>query len=122
MASFRIVFFREHEGNVPFLDWFSDLSDKARDKVLVRLERLVEMGPRLRRPEAGYLGNSIYELRIKHLGVNHRVLYFFHKRSAVVISHGFFKQRAKVPAIEWQRASSRRQAFRENPTAHTHEE
>lgn len=122
MASFRIVFFREQGGDVPFLDWFSDLSDKAKDKVLVRLERLAAMGPRLRRPEADYLGNSIYELRIKHLGVNHRVLYFFHERSAVVISHGFFKQRAKVPPIEWQRASNRRQAFRKNPTAHTHEE
>ncbi len=62
----------------PFLDWFDGLPPKAQDKCRVRIERLRELGHELRRPEADYLRDGIYELRVKHQGVNYRLLYFFH--------------------------------------------
>jgi phage-related protein len=86
----------------------------------VRIERLEELGHELRRPEADYLKDGIYELRAKHAGVNYRMLYFFHGRTAVVLSHGFSKQRAKVPEHEIRMAVNRKTRFELTPKQHTH--
>lgn len=65
------------------------------------------MGHALRRPEADYLRDGIYELRASYQGVHYRMLYFFSGRNAVVISHGFSKQR-EVPESEIKRAIMRK--------------
>jgi hypothetical protein len=52
------------------------------------LERLREMGHELRRPEADFLRDGVYELRVSLQGVHHRILYFFHVTIAAVVSHG----------------------------------
>jgi phage-related protein len=108
-------------GSVPLLDWFDGLSLKARAKCLVRLERLAELGHQLRRPEADYLRDGIHELRIKHEGINYRILYFFHGREVVVVSHGISKQRSDVPNAEIEIAITRKRMFTQNPRAHTYE-
>jgi phage-related protein len=82
---------------------------------------LSDLGRELRRPEADYLRNDIYELRIKLRRVNYRVLYFFHGREIVVLSHGLQKERA-VPPREIDLAVRRRAEFERNPQLHTHEE
>jgi phage-related protein len=115
----NVVFFCEIDGTVPILKWFARLPRKAQDKCRVRIERLAEMGHELRRPEADYLGNGIHELRAKHSGVNYRMLYFFHGQKAVVLSHGFSKQQAKVPTREIQAAVERRNRFRADASRHT---
>jgi len=56
----------------------------ARDKCIAKVERLTEYGHELRRPDADYLRDDIYELRAKFGHVNFRRLYFFHARGAVV--------------------------------------
>lgn len=73
-------------------------------------------------PRARTLENGIYELRAKHGGVNYRLLYFFHGQQAVVVSHGFTKQQAKVPKKEIRLAMKRKQEYEANPAKHTHEE
>jgi len=45
------------------LDWLDHLFKKIQAKAPVRIERLAEMGHELRRPEADYLRENIYELR-----------------------------------------------------------
>lgn len=80
------------------------------------------MGHELRRPEADYLRDGIYELRAKHLGVNYRILYFFHSGVAVVLSHGITKQASEVPPREIDLAIRRREQFAANPDRHTYEE
>jgi phage-related protein/DNA-binding XRE family transcriptional regulator len=87
----RLVAYREVDRNVPLRDWLDELPSKARDKCLVRLQRLAELGHELRRPEAAPLRDGIHELRMKHQTVNYRMLYFFVGRDAVVVSHGFTK-------------------------------
>ena len=117
-----MVFYREENGAVPFLEWFEDLNRKAQDKCLVRIERLGELGHELRRPEADSLRDGIHELRAKHQRVNYRILYFFHRQEVVVISHGITKQQAEVPSSEIERAIERRREFAANPARHTCEE
>jgi phage-related protein len=116
------VLYRDEDGNVPLLAWLGSLPAKAQDKCVVRIERLGKLGHELRRPEADYLRDDIYELRAKHLGVNYRLLYFFHGREAVVLSHGFSKQRAKVPRKEIELAVERKDRFLTDPDKYSHEE
>jgi len=62
MSRTRVVVYCEEDGLSPFVDWFGKLPEYARDKVIVRLERLAELDHELRRPEANYLRDGIYEL------------------------------------------------------------
>jgi phage-related protein len=111
--------YRERDGSCPFLDWYGELPVKAQAKCLVRLERLRELGHELRRPEADYLRDGIYELRIRFQQVHFRVLYFFHGTVAAVVSHGIVKEGA-VPAREIDRAIQRKKCFEADPAGHSH--
>jgi phage-related protein len=116
-----VVLYREEDGSCPFLNWFSRLQPKAQDKCYLRLERLRELGHELRRPEADYLRDGIYEIRVSIQGVHHRILYFFNGRVAAVVSHGLVKERM-VPPGEIDRAAERKKLFEQDPAKHTYEE
>src|SRR5260370_35471383 len=76
---------------------------KVRLKCLERIARLAELGNELRRPEADYLRDAIYELRASYQGVHYRLLYFFAGKAVVVLSHGITKER-EVPDKKIDRA------------------
>ena len=116
----RLVLYAE-EGASPVLEWFRVLPERVYAKGLDRVERLAELGHELRRPEADYLGEGIYELRWRVQSVNYRLLYFFHGREVVVLSHGLTKE-DRIPPREMNLAIRRKAAFQKNPEAHTREE
>jgi phage-related protein len=116
----EVVIFAAADGSSPLLKWMDELQVKARDKCIVRIERLAELGHELRRPEADYLRDDIYELRVRHGNVHHRVLYFFHEGRAI-LSHGCTKEDV-VPPAEIDRAIANRTRFIQNPARHTYEE
>lgn len=121
MPETKVVFYREDDGTVPLLDWFDTLPAKLQDKCRARIERLRRFGHELRRPIADLLRDDIYELRVAHLGVHYRMLYFFHGKAATVVSHGLVKQR-RVPPKEIDTAIKRKKNFAADPLKHTHEE
>jgi phage-related protein len=121
MPRTNVVFYKEEDGSVPVLEWLDSLQPKALDKCVVRIERLKELGHELRRPEADFLRDGIYELRVGLQHVNYRMLYFFHGRTAAILSHGLVKESA-VPAREVEKAIERKRKFEKDPKAHTHEE
>lgn len=88
---------------------------------MARIEQLKQEGHALRRPEADFLREKIYELRVGFQGVNYRMLYFFHGNIAAVISHGIVKE-DKVPPKEIDKAIERMKKFEADPKAHTYEE
>lgn len=98
MPRTRVILYREDDGSCPFLEWFSELPPKVQDKCYLRLERLREMGHELRRPEADFLRDGIYELRVGWQGVHYRILYFFHGAAAAVVSHALVKKREVPPS------------------------
>ena len=112
-----VIFYQDAGGRVPLLDWLDGLPDKARLKCLARLQRLETLGHGLRRPEADYLRDEIYELRASFQGVHYRMLYFFFKTQAIVVSHGLKKAR-EIPAAEINRAIARRVQFERAPEQH----
>lgn len=118
MATTELVFYQEEDGIVPLVEWFNDLPAKVIQKCQAKLERLEELGHELRRPEADYLRDEIYELRASCQGVHYRMLYFFHGRLAVVVSHGLVKERA-VPPRDIDLAVKRKARFEAKPDRHT---
>jgi phage-related protein len=121
MPRTRVVFYQEDDGTVPLLEWLDALPRPAIVKCRVKIDRLKELGHELRRPEADYLRDGIYELRVRLARVNYRMLYFFHRNVAAVVSHGVIKE-AAVPSREIDLAVSHKRAFEKDPTAHTYEE
>ena len=121
MPKIAVVFYQEVAGTVPVLDWLDRLPAKAQDKCRLRIERLRDVGHKLRRPEADYLRDGIYELRVGFRGMNYRMLYFFHGRVAAVLAHGLVKER-KVPPREIEEAIRRKRKFELDPERHTYKE
>ncbi len=100
MAQTEVFFYREpKDDSVPLLQWLDDLPMKVQAKCSERIDRLGELGHELRRPEADFLRDGIYELRASYQGVHYRMLYFFAGKAVVVVSHGLAKER-EVPARE----------------------
>jgi len=118
MPRVEVVFYREDEQTVPMRDWLDGIPRKAQAKCLARLGRLELMGHELRRPEADYLRDGIYELRVRMQSVNYRMLYFFHGRMAAVVSHGVLKEK-EVPPKEIDLAVRRKRLFEADPVAHS---
>jgi hypothetical protein len=77
MPPTEVVIFAEDDGSAPLLEWLDGQAPKVQDKCLVKIDRLHELGYELRRPEADFLRDGIYELRVRHRSVNYRILYFF---------------------------------------------
>ena len=117
MPKTDVVLFREDEESVPLVEWLDTLPKKAQAKCVGALRRLELLGHELRRPEADYLRDDIFELRVGLQGVNYRMLYFFQGRTVVVVSHGLIKERF-VPPKEIDRAIERRRRFMADPKLH----
>lgn len=80
MRETEVILFSEDDGSVPVLAWMDKLPPKAQDKCIVKIERLAALGHELRRPEADYLRDGIYELRVALQGIQYRILYFFSRK------------------------------------------
>lgn len=120
MPKTEVIFFAEEDGSSLLLEWLDRIPPKAQDKCIVKIERLGELGHELRRPEADYLRDGIYELRVSFRGINYRILYFFHGRQAI-LSHGLTKE-SEVPSGEIDFAINRRKLFEGDPLKYTYEE
>ena len=121
MPQTRLLFFQDTDGVAPVLEWLKDLragNPKAYAKCVVRIRRLVELGHELRRPEADFLRDGIYELRARLGTVNYRILYFFHGRNVAVLAHAITKGN-EIAVVEINRAMERKRAFVASPIAHT---
>lgn len=121
MPAINVVFYQEKPGDSPVVGWLQTLNKtnpRAYDKCRAAIVRLALLGHELRRPEADYLRDNIYELRIRMGSVNYRLLYFFHRRTVSVVAHGLTKEFA-VPATDIKQAIIRKAAFTANPAAHT---
>jgi phage-related protein len=117
MPPVEVLLFKEDDGTVPLIDWFSRLPQKARVKCMTWLGRLETFGHELQRPDADYLRDGIYELRVGLQGLNYRMLYFFHGTTIVVVSHGLLKERV-VPSLEIEKALERKTKFEKNSALH----
>ncbi len=116
---------REKSGRVPLLDWLDRLPRRARDKCIVRVERLAAQGTALTRPDSVSLGNDLRELRASHMGIRYRMVYFpgqvgaAEEPQGLVISHGAERLRDTTSA-EIERALRSRSAYEQAPRLRVH--
>lgn len=120
MPRTEVVLYADVDGSCPVLEWLDRQQPKGQDKCLVRIERLVELGHELRRPEADTLRDGIHELRASYRRLQYRILYFFHQGTAV-LTHGILKE-GRVPDVEIERARKWRRAYELNPQRHSYQE
>lgn len=122
MPQTKLLFYMEPNGESPVYAWFMALrkkDPKAWANCRVRLAQLANTGHELRRPASDYLRDDIRELRAKHGNIQYRILYFFHGQNVAVLAHGMIKKGSGVDDTDIERAIQRREAFRQNPEAHT---
>ena len=117
MSRVKVLFYADEDGNAPVDLWLQKLPKKAQAKGIVRIFRLGEMGFELKRPEADYLQDDIYELRWSWQRVNYRILYFFHGQETVILAHGLTKE-DRIPKSDLNIAVQRKQIFTKAPTRH----
>jgi len=120
MPRTQVHFYRD-DGAVPVRDWLAELltrDRKAAANCIAVIRRLAEAGHELRRPQADYLRDGIYELRAKRGRVNYRLLYFFHGRNITVLSHALTKE-DRVNQIDIDRAIQRKKKYEKDPEGHT---
>ena len=102
--SYTLEFYRTPKGTEPALDYIRSQIKSHRSKIGRALQYLEDLGHLARRPQVDYLGDQIYELRVAIEQHQHRLLYFFHGRSIIVITSGILKNEGKVPPSETDRA------------------
>jgi hypothetical protein len=128
MPATHVIFYAEQDES-PFLAWLDEQQEKVQDKIFDAIARLEQLGYELRRPEAEYLRDDIYELRVKKGHVNYRPLYFFDDAKdragrvtlrRAVIAHGCTKE-GRVEARDIDLAAKRRKQYLANRAAHTYE-
>ena len=125
MPETQVVFYQETDGEVPVLEWLTQLVKQNRKgyaNCVARIGQLAANGYELRRPAADYLTDGMYELRAKHIRVQYRILYFFYGQNVAILAHAITKEEEAVPAIDIERALRRKRLFEENPEAHTYVE
>ena len=109
---------------MPVLEWLSGIHKrdrKAYAKCVARIRRLAAEGHELRRPEADYVREGIYELRARKGRVNYRILYFFHGSNVALLANAITKE-SDVPATEIDRALRCKRLFEKDPERHTYKE
>lgn len=92
----QILFYEDHRGKCPVLEFINDLSAKDRAKINNDLRLLDEFGPNLGMPHARRIEGKLWELRPG----DNRLFYFLYIDGKFVILHGFRKQSMKTPEKE----------------------
>jgi putative component of toxin-antitoxin plasmid stabilization module len=124
LPKIQVVFYQEADGRAPVREWLADLrrrDSRAHARCVARIERLAELGHELRRPEADFLRDGLYELRARGGRVNYRILYFFHGRGVAILAHAVTKEDA-VSEMDLRRALERKRLLEVDPGRHVHED
>ena len=104
---YRIYFYRNRRGERPVEEYLKGLEPRHRQKIATRLELLAQEGPALKRPYADVVSGPLRELRIGLGRLEHRILYYFVVRDAVVLLHAFTKKTQELPRREMDAALER---------------
>lgn len=92
-----IEYFESTEGNYPVLEFMKGIADKKMAaKILRAIDLLETIGNEIRQSHNKYLGNGIYELRIKQGSNIARVFYFYYHGKQIVLTNGYMKKENKT--------------------------
>jgi phage-related protein len=107
----EIVFYRKENGRSPIEDFISKLNVHEKIEIAAHLDALRQLGSKARRPLVDFLEDGIYELRIRIVKKQIRVLYFFFQRDRIVVTDAFIKKSTKSYSKEIKKAKRFREDF-----------
>lgn len=99
----NIVFYIDHRGKCPPLEFINKLPNMEQAKIRNALRLLQEFGPTLSSPHAKQIKGKLWELRPGGI----RLFYFAFIDQQFVILHGYRKQSQKAPDREIEIALKR---------------
>lgn len=108
---FDIDFYRLPDGTAPVEEFLDTLTVKMRNKALDSLLILEEFGNSLREPYSKYMGNGLFELRIKFSSDISRIFYFFYADNKIILTNGFIKKTQKTPRAQLKLARQYKAAY-----------
>lgn len=103
--NYSIAYYEKESGECPVREFIQPF-DAVREMPVIyaRMALLEEHGPQLKRPYADLLRDKIYELRFKIAKKQVRILYFFARDKAIILTNAFIKKTKSVPDNEIERA------------------
>lgn len=110
-SKWNVIYYKTSKGESPVEEFINIRSENNRLKIFSIIDYLEEVGINLPRPYADYLGDGIYELRVKLSGDETRTLYFFCFENYIILTHTFIKTSERVPEKEINRALKYKQDF-----------
>lgn len=121
MDRFKLVFYKDSDGNKPVAEFIRSLDIKLKAKVVADSHLLEEYGNMAREPLSKQLTDHIFELRTI-LGNNIvRILYFFDNDRIIIATNGFAKKTKKTPRREIELAEKRRLDYFRRKEENTYE-
>lgn len=111
LERFEVIAYTKTDGTVPVNEFLYQLPEHMRAKALRELDLLAEYGNLLREPYSKYLGDGLFELRIKDGSDISRILYFFFTGRRIILTNGFIKKSRKLPSGEKKLAKKYRQDY-----------
>ncbi|MFA5916979.1 MAG: type II toxin-antitoxin system RelE/ParE family toxin [Candidatus Gracilibacteria bacterium] len=93
----QIIFYQKQNGKVPVKEFLNELAIKNSDlnaKILQKIDLLLL--DRLGKDEVKYIGDKIYELRIKQSSNISRIFYFTIQNEKIVLLDGIIKKTQKL--------------------------
>ena len=108
---YQVEFYTTETGSEPVKDFLDNLDLKMRAKALRELTILQDKGNTLREPHSKYIGNGIFELRIKFASNISRIFYFFYVNNKIILTNGFIKKQQKTPPSEIEKAMKYKKSY-----------
>lgn len=111
MQGFELVIYTKANGETPVDDFVYALPEKLHAKALKEMKTLKEYGNALREPYTKYIGDGVFELRIKVGTDLARILYFYTEGRKIIVTNGFMKKTEKTPLSEILKAKKYRDDY-----------
>ncbi len=111
LSKFEVNFYKQENGDCPVKQFLDSLDNKMKAKILKMIKLLQQNGNELREPYSKFLGDGIFELRVKQATDITRILYFFVIGNKIILTNGFVKKTQKTPQGEIDLAKKYRDDF-----------
>ena len=111
MSERAVEFYRKENGRIPVEEFLDELPMKHREKAIRSLMLLEEFGKLLGEPYIKYMGDDIFELRIKFAKDISRIFYFFWSEKKIILTNGFVKKSKKTLKSELNKAKKYKEDY-----------
>ena len=103
MPDWEIYYYRNQKGVEPVKEFINKHRVKDQVKLFDWISRLEALGPNAARPLVDYLGDDIYELRVKLSDAESRVLYFYMFQNCIILTNAWDKKGSAKSRTEYKK-------------------